>query len=150
MSTQWLAVQSFQHSQDLLTAINTLSIHIKLGLAGIPDEGRAESAKQARENLTSFLKELEQVVQKAEQGETKPVLGADPRLRQLAKSFIEARRNWRRFHSLLFRNTFSHVQQLLNSDKEEDLRSLLQCLKELRMLLEEHVHTDVVQLLGEF
>jgi hypothetical protein len=30
MAAQWLAVQRFRHVQELLTAINALSIHLKL------------------------------------------------------------------------------------------------------------------------
>ena len=149
MKAQWLAVQSFHHSQDLLDAINTLSIYIKLWLAGIPDEGRGGAAERARETLASFLKELQTVVQEAGQIEAKPVMGADPRLRQLAKSFMEAKRDRHRFRSVLFRNTLPHVEQLLCSDTEEDRRSLLQCLQELRVLLEEHIHVDAARILGE-
>ncbi len=149
MSTEWLAVQSFQHSQAVLGAINTLSIHLKLNLAGIPDQERAEEAAKARETLTSFLKELETVVDELEREETKPVVGADPRLRQLGESYIEAKRDRRRFHSALFRDNLSNVRQLLQSDQAEDQKRLLKNLEELRVLIEEHIHDDAIQLLGE-
>jgi hypothetical protein len=149
MSTQWLAVQSFQHSQDLLTAINTLSMHIKLKLAGIPDKGRVESAERAQEKLGFFFKELEMVMKELQHGEAKPMLGVDLRLRQLARNFIEAKRNRNKFRSPLFRDTISNVLQLLASDRGEDRRSVVKCLEELRTLLEEHVHTDAAQILGE-
>lgn len=147
METEWLAIQSFQHSQNLLSAINTLSIHTKLELAGIPDEERAAAAKQARETIASFLTELEEMVREAEKEKT--ILGADPRRRQLVESFIEAKHNPRRFRSVLFQDASTRVQELLHSDKEEDSRSLLECLKELRVVLEEHIHTDAMQILGE-
>jgi hypothetical protein len=150
MSIQWLAVKSFQHSQDLLAAINTLSIHLKLESAGRADSEHAAQAEEAKGVLGSFLKMLEPVIADAERGEAKPVLGADPRLRQLAKSFVSAKRNRHRFHSALFRETFSRVQQLLDSPKKEDREQLLECLGELRVLIEEHVHTDAEQVLGEF
>ncbi len=149
MSTQWLAVQSFQHSQDLLAAINTLSMHIKLGLIGISDKDREATSGSAREKLASFLKELEAVVKELQRGEAKPMLGVDLRLRQLARNFIEAKRNRERFESPLFQNTITHALELLTSDKKEDQRSLVKCLEELRTLLEEHVHTDATQILGE-
>jgi len=150
MSIQWLAVKSFQHSQDLLAAINTLSIHLKLEAAGNTDTAHAAQASEAREVLSSFLEMLAPVVADAERGETKPVLGADPRLRQLAKSFVSAKRNRYRFHSALFRDTFARVQQLLDSPKEEDRQPLLECLGELRVLIEEHVQMDAERVLGEF
>jgi len=149
MSTQWLAYQSFHRSYDILAAINTLSIHIKLMMVGKQDIGRNEAAEHARETLSSFFKRLETVVHDAEQGETKPILGTDPRLRQLARSFIEAKHNWRRYRSELFRNTITHVQQLLWSSEGKDRESLIHCLEELRVIIEQHVHADAVQILGE-
>jgi hypothetical protein len=145
VTTEWLAIQSFQYSQNLLSAINTLSIHTKLYLAGIPDEERAEAADRARETLASFLEELEPMVQEEEKGNV--VLGIDPRRHQLVKSFIFAR-NRNRFHSILFQGKSSRVQELLRSDERKDLRSLLPCLEELRVLLEEHIRADAMQILG--
>ena len=149
MSTQWLAAQSFQQSQDLLTALNTLAIHLKLRLAGIPDEERSREARQARQSLTAFVQALHTLLQEAQQGEMKPLVGVDPRRRQFVKNFIEAKRNRRQFHSALFQPTPSRVEQLLSSDAEEDQRTLLQCLKELRTLLEEHVSEDTAQILED-
>jgi hypothetical protein len=149
MSTEWLAVQSFQHSQSVLAAINTLSIHLKLTLAGLADQEREEEAAQARERLASFLKELETVVEELEQDEVKPVVGADPRLRKLGESFIEARRDRRWFSSALFRNAPAEIQQLLESKQPEDQKQLLPSLAELRVLIEEHINSDAIQLLGE-
>jgi hypothetical protein len=145
-----LAVKSFQHSQELLAAINTLSIHLKLESAGSTDAAHAAQARQARGVLGSFLEMLEPVVADAERGETKPVLGADPRLRQLAKSFVSAKRNRHRFRSALFGDTFERARQLLDSPREEDRGPLLECLRELRVLIEEHVQTDAERVLGEF
>ncbi len=150
MSTpQWLAIQSFQQSQDLLSAINTLSIHIKLQLANIPDEKRTEAAKGAQEILASFLEGLDTLVKEAEQGETKPLVGTDSRLRQLAKSYITARHDRHQFRSLLFRSSPSDMLKLLHSNAKEAQQSLLQCLEELRVLLEEHIHIDARRILGE-
>lgn len=142
VSTQWLAAQSFQHMRDLLAALNTLSIHLKLGLAGHPDEERREAAQQARDTLAAFLKELETLTQQAEQGDAKPMMGVDLRLRQLAKQFEAAKRDRNRFHSALFLYALPHVQQLLYSGKREDQQALIGCLQELRTLLEEHVEAD--------
>lgn len=149
MSTQWLAVQSFQHSQDVLEAINTLSIHLKLQLAGLPDEGRAHAAAQARETLTTFFKKLETTVQETQRGEATPLLGIDPRLRQLVKSFVSAKRDRRRFHSVLFQRMPADMLPLFVSEKDEDREALVQCLAEFRVILEEHVYEDTTRILGE-
>ena len=149
MSVQWLAVQSFQHNQDLLAAINKISIHLRLQLEGNEDAERAGEANTAREMLSLFFRELESVVNVTERGEQVPVLGANPRLRQLARSFVTAKRNSHRFHSSLFRKGVGCFQQLLNSDRREDRTALLESLEELRVLLEEHMHVDAERVLGE-
>ncbi len=149
MSVQWLAVQSFQHNQDLLTAINKLSIHLRLQFEGNEDAERAGEANKAREMLSSFFRELETLVNDTERGEEVPVLGANPRLRQLARSFVKAKRNRHRFRSSLFRNGAGCFQQLLQSNTKEDRQALLESLEELRVLVEEHMHVDAERVLGE-
>ena len=149
MSIQWLAVQSFQHNQDLLAAINKLSIHLRLQFEGNEDAERAGEANKAREMLSSFFRELETLVNDTERGEEVPVLGANPRLRQLARSFVKAKRNRHRFRSSLFRNGAGCFQQLLQSNTKEDRQALLESLEELRVLVEEHMHVDAERVLGE-
>jgi hypothetical protein len=149
VSTQWLTVQSFQHNQDLLTAINKLSIHLRLQLEGHKDAVRIEETNKAREILSSFFRELETIVNDTERGEGMPVLGTNPRLRQLARSFVIAKRNRRRFRSRLFQKGPAHFQQLLQVDRREDYPVLLESLQELRFLLEEHMHLDAERVLGE-
>lgn len=149
MSTQWLNIQSFQYDQDLLGAINTLSIHTKLELAGIADSEQTKSAELARHKLTGFLQELEEIVSLAEQGKNTPLLGKTPRLRQLVKSFVSAKENSQQFHSILFKETLSYTQQLLDSNHPEDKQKLIDCLQELRVLIEEHIQTDTEHILGD-
>jgi hypothetical protein len=148
MNPEWLAIQSFQRNQDVLSAINTLSIRTKLGSGGHTDEDRTETA-QARETLASFLENLAQVVDQVEQTESGPLLGVDPRLRQLAGDFSRARQG-ARFRSRLFREPLSDTVHLLTSAKPADQQALVESLSELRTLIEEHVQTDVVQILEDF
>lgn len=149
MSIHWLTAQSLQNSQDLLGAVNLLSIHTKLQLAGKPDESRAAAAEEAKKKLDIFFEQLERVTGN-EQQESEPVLGADPRLRQLARSFIKAKSNHRRFRSQLVKENLSDVRQLLKSEKAEDRRSLVRCLADLRIILEEHLQADADKMLGRF
>jgi hypothetical protein len=47
MSSEWLTAESFERSQRLISAINTLSIHTKLareGIANAPDGARSTCA----------------------------------------------------------------------------------------------------------
>lgn len=130
-------------------AINNLSIHLSLQLEGDKDGKRAGEANGARETLSSFFRELEVLVNDRERGEGMPVLGVNPRLRQLARSFVTAKRNRRRFRSSLFRDGTERFQELLYSDKRADLRALLESLEEFRVLIEEHMHVDAERVLGE-
>ena len=59
MSTKWLAIQSFQYDRNLIAAINTLSIHLKLELAGISNVEKAKEVYEARNTLSSFLEKIE-------------------------------------------------------------------------------------------
>ena len=150
MSTDWLAIQSFQRSQDLLAAINTLSIHTKLRLSGVADEERAKAASEARGKLASFLEAFEKIVQQAEQADGGILLGIDPRLQQLARSFVTAKRDRNKFHSRLFTQPPSETVWLLASADEKDQRALVESLTDLRTLFEEHIYTDTHQILTEF
>ncbi len=140
------AVQSFHENQKILFAINTLSIHTKLEMAGHSDTNRTKEIPEAKEVLRLFLTELEPQVQRAEEAETKPLLGVDARRRQLVKNVVAARRN--RIRSSFLRGKLSDAAQLLYSDKTEDKEDILLVLEELRMLLEEHLAGDTEVLLG--
>ena len=140
------AVQSFHENKRILFAINTLSIHIKLEMAGHSDLSRAKEIPEAKEVLRLFLIELEPQVKRAEEAESKPLLGVDARRRQLVKNFISARRN--RIRSPFLRGKLSDAAQLLCSDKTADKKDILLVLAELRMLLEEHIASDTEILLG--
>lgn len=148
INSQWRAVQSFQENQNLISAINTLSIHIKLKMAGHSDLNEEETIQKAREELCSFLTELNPQVQRAEI-ENKPLLGVDPRRRKFVRHLIAAKKNYR-IRSPFLLGKLSEGVQLLHSDAETDKQDILIFLEELRMLLEEHIGSDVQQLFGGF
>lgn len=147
MSTHWLDIQSFQQSQEILSAINTLSIHRKLTDRGYPDTNRKEAAEQARETLIDFFEKLDKIVQDIEDGHRKPVLGVDARLRHLAENYVQSRRSQSRASFLEF--PLSQVRDLFYSERPEDCREILKVLAAFRELLEEHVNVDTTRLLGE-
>ena len=148
INSQWRAVQSFQENQNLISAINILSIHIKLKMAGHSDLNKKETIQKAREELCSFLTELNPQVQRAEV-ENKPLLGVDPRRRQFVKHLITAKQS-ARIRSPFLLDKLSKGVQLLRSDAKADKQDILLFLEELRMLLEEHIGSDVQQLFGGF
>ena len=149
MKPKELAVQSFHENQNLLSAVNTLSIHTKLEMAGRSDLNGAKVIAEAKETLNTFFKELDVIVERAEKTETKLLLGVDARRRQFVSNFIAAKRNYR-IQSASLRGKLSDVAQLLYSDKEADKQDILLVLDELRMLLEEHIASDTEVLLGGF
>lgn len=148
VNSQWRTVQSFQENQNLISAINTLSIHIKLEMAGRSDLNRAEAAPKAKEELCKFLTELDSQV-KCVEVEKNSLLGVDPRRRKFVKHLIAAKNEYR-IHSPFLQEKLAVVQQLLYSDAEADKQETLLLLDELRMLLEEHIGSDVEQLFGGF
>lgn len=149
MSKQWLAIQSWQHDQSLISAINTLSIHTKLSLTGTVDAQRKAAVEQAKQKLNTFLQEISSILQAIEEDELEPILRTDPRLSQLVEKFLITRQDQKHFRSSLFQGQITQVQQLLNAKDEEGQRSLIQCLDELRSVLQEHMSADAEQVMGE-
>ncbi len=149
MSTQWLTLQSFQQGQDLLEAINFVSIHTKLQRNGMANTENASAILQNKEKIKSFLQVLSPLVQQSEKNPDKPLLGIDMRRRQLVDRFLEAKRNPRRFRSALFKKSIEDTIELLDSESEGNRQQLINCLADLRVLLEEHIDRDTVRILGE-
>ena len=146
MNSQWRAVQSFHENQNLISAINTLSIRIKLEMSGHSDLNRDEDIRKAKEELGAFLTELNPQVKRAEV-ENEPLLGVDPRRRQFVRLMIAAKQT-HRIRSPFLRGKLSEGIQLLCSNTEADKEAILLFLEELRMLLEEHIANDTEILLG--
>lgn len=147
MKPKELAVQSFHENQKLLFAVNAVSIHTKLEMAGRSDLNSTETIAEAKDTLNTFFKELDVIVQRAEKAGTKPLLGVDARRRQFVRNFIDAKRNYR-IQSPSLRGKLSDIAQLIHSDKDTDKRDVLLVLEELRMLIEEHIAGDTEILLG--
>jgi len=150
MSSDWTAIQSFHRSQELLTAINELSIHLKFEAAGISDVQQTARAAEAKTQLLEFLRRLAPLVETAEREGRQPVTGADTRMRQFAERLAEARRTKPKQKSPLLSNSFSKVIELLESPKAEVRGALLESLSDLRQLLDEHLKTDTRALVGGF
>jgi hypothetical protein len=147
MKSDWLTFQSFQQSQEVLKAINTLSIHLKLSLKGISDDARLQAVEQAIILLSDFLDKLENIADQANQADTMPLVGLDPKLQQFARNFLSARHQ-RRFRSRLFAGSISEIKDMLRSTDPNAQKTLVKCLTDLRVLIEEHMHDDVDRILG--
>ena len=144
----WLAASSFERTHEVLSAINTLSIHAKLHLAGARDPASEEEVKAAREHLLGFLSGLDELLIEAEQEDDRAVVGADPRMVDLARRYLSARKRWPR-PSVVFELPIGELSSLVRSEREEDLPRLVECLRGLRMLLEQHSVADTAGILGD-
>lgn len=148
MSNSWLTAESFDRGQRLVQTVNSLAIQVKLTLAGVQNPERAAAADQAREELRVFLSHFAKWLDEVERAPEPLVTGIDPRLHQLITTMATQRRQWPR-RSLLYRLPMEQVQALLDATTPAELHQLLECLHELRALLEDHLHIDLVSLLGE-
>ena len=146
MTADWLTFQSFQRSQEVLQAINTLSTHLKLSLRGIPEED-LQAADRSADTLQSFLDKLEAAAEQAEGSTTTPIFGVDPRLQQLAEDYLDAKRE-RRFRSRLSMRARGTIKTLYASKDRDDQEALIEYLAQLRVLVEEHMRDDANQILG--
>jgi hypothetical protein len=147
MSEEWLATESFERAHKIISAINTLSIHAKLTLAGAHDTASPEEVAEAREQLGSFLDRFEHVVSEVEEDQEAPVLGVDPGLNMLAQQFVASKHRWPR--SILYDIPLDRFKQLVQSENPSELPQLVECLRALRSLVEQNTHSDVVGVLGE-
>jgi hypothetical protein len=148
MKSDWLAAASFERTHEVVSAINTLSIHAKLALAGVADPTPSTEIEQARRRLLEFLGRLEAVLKEAEQDEDGTIVGTDPRLGDLALQLLggPARGDRRPPPSAL---PLAAVAPLVQSDRPDDLRRVVPYLQELRTRIEEQMHADVAGILGE-
>lgn len=147
--SEWLSALSFERSHEVLSAINTLSIRAKLTLASVGDAEREDSVRQARKHLLAFLDDFQAAIKRTEEGGDIGVLGVDPRMAQLADQYVTTKSRWPRPTGGLYQYPLTEVGQLLNSDKMCDQQKLVEFLRELRHLLEEHSRADNSVILGD-
>lgn len=150
MKTQasWLAAFSFEESLKLVEAINNVSTDAKLTLAAIANPTPPERVGASRYFLKEYLKRLQDVVQAAESDESSPILGTDPRSGELARKYLIYRKS--QFRSTgLYAVTLSHLLEIIDARVPADLEELINCLGDLRELVEQHSQSDVNAILGE-
>lgn len=148
MKHDWLAAASFERTDEMVGAINALSIHAKLALADVDDSPDGERVCQARAALLAFLDIFEAVVREVASDRDGAMVGADPRLGALASRYLAAKGRWPR-RTELFALSFDELRELVRSERREDLPALVSSLRGLRALLEQHAHEDVAGILGD-
>jgi hypothetical protein len=148
MTTEWLSAQSFERNQQLLSAINTLSINAKLRQLGADDSARREAVERAQNDLINFVEAMEPIVHEVKADEDQIAVSADPRLNDLALNLASSRYKGKKASSLGVA-TPADLKQLLLSTDVHDIAKLVSYLRELRKVIEQHTHVDVVNMLGE-
>ena len=149
MNSNWLTATSFEQSMEIVAAINELSTYAKLKRAGIEDEDEAETTvEESRKVLSAFLTTLQQVVKSTNGDENQPILGTDPRSGELIhKYLIQAKRNTA--SRGLYNVSLDQLIELISSNDPKRFDELIICLKDLRELVEQHMHGDINNLLGD-
>lgn len=148
MESDWLTAASFERTHDVVSAINTLSIHAKLMLAGIANPAPKEDINAARTCLITFLDNLQGVLQQAEQRHDGTIIGADPRFSELAIRYLAQKQSGSR-RATIFNMPLSQCIALVNADQPEQPDKLIEYLGELRALLEQHSHADITGIFGD-
>jgi outer membrane murein-binding lipoprotein Lpp len=87
MSDAWQLAESFERTRHLIAAINTVSVHTKLSLAGVADPQKVEDVASATSHLRTFLEKLAGDLSQFDKDASSPVTGATARANLLAKQF---------------------------------------------------------------
>lgn len=148
MNSDWLTASSFERSSEVMSAINVLSIHAKLTLAGVDDPTDLAEISKAKARLVRFLEELRRLVDGAGQTQANLMVGTDPRLGELALEYIGERKRLPP-RALLYTLSLAQLSALVESDSAEDVPKLVECLESLRSLFEQHAHTDIAGIFGD-
>ena len=148
MRSDWMAAASFSRTREVISSINTISIHAKLVSAGEKDPHNPDDLNLAREKLCTFLAGFGKLIEKGTSGQDDIIIGSDPRLSELAKMFIEEKRHLPQ-KSTLFKLPTEKLIHLVRSNNIDDMAELISCLRDLRNILDQHSHYDVVGILGE-
>jgi hypothetical protein len=144
----WLASQSLERSLDIISAINRISIHSKLLLAGMKDPATSEDLTSARNVLTNFLGVLSALIDKAEGTEDKIAFGADPRLSNLARKFLA--HPAQNAGSILYRaGDLKELKALIQEGDSVEHEALIKGLAYFRSVLEQHAQADAAIVFNE-
>jgi hypothetical protein len=148
VNSDWLTASSFERTAEIMSAINTLSIHAKLTQAGIEDPADPSEVKRSRDKLVAFLDQLRRIIQNSEQQQLNLMIGADPRFGALATQYVVEQRRLPP-KAFLYTLSLSQFGELINSERPEEISKLVDCLESLRTLFEQYAHPDVSGMLGD-
>lgn len=107
-----------------------------------------EGVDEARAEIVEFLKLLGGAVASADQDRDHIAFGADPRLGELARGVL-ALQHQQPPKSSVATMPLEEACELVASPDRQALPLLINYLRDLRTILEEHAHADAVRMLGE-
>jgi len=148
MKADWLEASSLERMHQLVAAINTLSIHSKLLLAGEADPAEPGDIDLAREHLLGFLNRFSAIIRDAVRSRDGAVVGADPQLAGLAANYLDLARQAAP-DSPFLATPLDEASEMVRSERDEDLARLVPFLRELRALIQQQPQVDATELLGE-
>ena len=147
MTNKWISAYNFERCHRLVSAINTVLIHEKLRGSRVDDESRLNEIGEAKDLLVDFISSFSEIVHDAEQDPERLVDGVDPRTGDLARRFMNIKKQQPQT-SELATVSLDELSGLVGSGDDADWRRLLNYLRELRNLLEDHVQADVFDIIG--
>ena len=148
MKSDWLTTSSYERMYEILSAVNTLSIHAKLLIAKVENPIDKGEINAARQKLITFLDALQKLIQNANEEQSGILVGINPRIGELALQFMAEQKRLPP-RSRLFTYTFTELQELLQSERAEDLANVVECLESLRLMVEQYTQSDVAGIFGE-
>ena len=148
MKNDWLTASNFERTFDIVSAINTLSIHYKLILAQNEDPTDPVEVNKARNKLLKFLGTLQKLIENAEKDQSGIMAGADSRLGELALQYRTEQRRTPR-SAVLYSLSFPELDKLISKDSPEDIPKLVECLDTLRSLFDKYSHADITSVFGD-
>jgi hypothetical protein len=147
MSDAWQLAESFERTRHLIAAINTVSVHTKLSLVGVPDPQKKGDVESATLVLRNFLEKLAGDLSQFDKDSGSTVTGATVRANLLAKRFASSR-NQAPESSPIYATPLPEFIPLLESQSRTDQATLISGLQTLRNLLEQLHHADSSEMLG--
>ena len=147
MSNDWLVTHSYQQMQQMLTAINVISLRKKLTLLNAEDLVELNDYQEALSMIVQFVENLTKLRDEVMERGGAVIIGTNPRLRQFATHLFE-------HDEPLVSDTATHISfdrlpQLLLDNGEERLPEAIAQLDKFRRFVEQHVYQDAQQMLDE-
>src|SRR6185312_7000976 len=142
----WLTAQTFQRTQELLSAITELSVYSKLKMRGHAQDPRIP-LDESRSVILAFLDRLTKVISQSRSTPRGLVLGADPELGALARKYLAT--SCRPSGPSRDVPELDRLRELLSDPHSGDDRELTDLLSTLRRAIEENAHAGITAVLGE-